>query len=63
VDSIAVTNDPKGDISTSFTGNIATLNDSATDVEENIYYTITVKDTAAGTRFLCDPKIKNAPLN
>jgi hypothetical protein len=63
IDSIVVTNDPYGDITASFSGNVASLIDSATDVEENIYYTITVRDTVAGTKFLCDPKIKNAPLN
>lgn len=63
VDSVKISNDPGGDITWSSSGKVATLNDSAKDAEENIYYTITVRDSVAGTKFICDPKIKNAPLN
>lgn len=59
VDDTGVSNDPKGDIKKSHSGVTATFNDDAKDVESDIYYSVTVKDTTANTTFVADPRIDN----
>lgn len=61
VGGVFVNNDPDNDITVEFNGTTATLTDSATDLEDDIYYKVTVCDTVANTYFDCDPKIKNVP--
>jgi hypothetical protein len=63
VNNVNVTNDTHNDITKSWSGKTATINDSATDVESNIYYEIIVCDSTADTNFGCDPRIDNVPPN
>jgi hypothetical protein len=63
VGGVFVNNDPDNDITVEFNGTQVTLTDSATDLEDNIYYRVTVCDTTANTFFDCDPTIKNVPDN
>lgn len=59
VSDVSVRNDTHGDITSSHSGVTATINDSATDLESNIYYNISVADSTADTTFGCDPRIDN----
>ena len=59
VNGVVVTNDPHGDITSSHSGQTATLSDSAKDIESNIYYKIEINDDVANTTFYCDPMIDN----
>lgn len=61
ISGVTITNDPKGDVSSSYSGRTATLSDSATDEESGIYYSITVNDSVANTTVVCDPRIDNVP--
>lgn len=61
VGGVFVNNDPDNDVSVAFNGTTATLTDAATDLEDDIYYQVTVCDTVAKTYFVCDPRIQNVP--
>ena len=63
VGGVFVNNDPSNDISVEFSGTSAILTDSAKDLEEDIYYQVTVCDTTAATYFPCDPRIDNVKDN